>query len=303
VLDELTVSYVTTGRDVLRGQQQVDACIGPPLILADPDFDLASGDTSITSSYDRDTQSDVLPDFYKFDRLQGTRDEGLSIAKLMGVEPALGEGATEGLVKCHSRPILLHLATHGFFLPDTSQFKDTEGIGCSISNARDLNRLSSYENPLIRTGLALAGANTWLRKEMPPEDAADGILNGQDVAGLDLSTTELVVLSACETGLGESRFGEGVLGLRRSFHLAGARTIVMSLWKVPDKATCRVMVDFYRALLCGAPRIEALVMAQLRAKNVYGLPRCVWGAFICQGETGPINFPSTYSLLSDPKSE
>ena len=90
------------------------------------------------------------------------------------------------------------------------------------------------KNPLLRSGLALAGANAWLQGLRPPADAEDGLLTAEDVTGLDLLATELVVLSACETGLGQVHIGEGVFGLRRAFVLAGARTLVMSLWKVPD---------------------------------------------------------------------
>jgi len=100
-----------------------------------------------------------------------------------------------------------------------------------------------YENPLLRSGLALAGANTSLKGGTLPEEAEDGILTAEDVSGLDLTDTELVVLSACDTGLGEIRTGEGVFGLRRAFMLAGAKTLVMTLWKVADLTTPIIMGD------------------------------------------------------------
>lgn len=115
--------------------------------------------------------------------------------------------------------------------------------------------------------MALAGANTWLNGDTLPTGAEDGILNGQDVLGLDLRDAELVVLSACETGLGDVRAGEGVFGLRRAFFLAGARTLVLSLWKVPDRQTQELMVDFYGRLMSGEPRAEALRAAQLALKR------------------------------------
>jgi CHAT domain-containing protein len=97
------------------------------------------------------------------------------------------------------------------------------------------------------------------------------ILTAEDVSGLDLSNTELVVLSACETGLGEIQTGEGVFGLRRAFVLAGAQTLLMSLWKVPDEQTKELMVDFYKRLMSGKSRAKALREAQLamKAKEKY----------------------------------
>jgi CHAT domain-containing protein len=143
------------------------------------------------------------------------------------------------------------------------------------------------ENPMLRSGLALAGANTWLKAGNPPEEAEDGLLTAEDVTGLDLQATELVVLSACETGLGQVHVGEGVFGLRRAFVLAGARTLVMSLWKVPDEPTRELMEDFYARLLAGQARAEALRQAQLALKAKYPEP-FYWGAFICQGDPSPL---------------
>lgn len=110
----------------------------------------------------------------------------------------------------------------------------------------------------------MAGANAWLRGEGTSEEAEDGLLTAEDVTGLDLLDAELVLLSACETGLGQVHVGEGVFGLRRAFVLAGAKTLVMSLWKVPDEQTRELMGDFYKRLLAGQGRAEALREAQLR---------------------------------------
>src|SRR5207248_6339380 len=122
---------------------------------------------------------------------------------------------------------------------------------------------------------------------VPPATAEDGLLTAEDVTGLDLLDTDLVVLSACETGLGEVHVGEGVFGLRRAFVLAGAKTLVMSLWKVPDRQTQELMEDFYRRVLAGEPRAEALRQAQLAMKAKYPDP-LYWGAFICQGDPAPL---------------
>jgi CHAT domain-containing protein len=110
----------------------------------------------------------------------------------------------------------------------------------------------------------------------------DGLLTAEDVAGMNLLETELVTLSACETALGSVRVGEGVFGLRRAFVLAGARTVVMSLWTVSDQATAALMEDFYRRMAGGQPPGAALRAAQLSLMKPYPDPRD-WGAFICQG--------------------
>jgi CHAT domain-containing protein len=103
-------------------------------------------------------------------------------------------------------------------------------------------------------GLVLAGANAWLQgRQLPPEDG-DGFLTGEDASGLDMLSTDLVVLSACETGLGDIKIGEGVFGLRRAFLLAGTKTLLISLWKVPDLQTRMLMEEFYRNVLQGRPR-------------------------------------------------
>ena len=140
---------------------------------------------------------------------------------------------------------------------------------------------------MLRSGLALAGVNHWLKGGSPSLEAEDGLLTAEDVSGLDLTDTSLVVLSACETGLGEIHVGEGVFGLRRAFALAGASTLVMSLWKVPDLQTQELMEDFYRRILGGQGRAAALREAQLALRARYPQPR-YWGAFICQGEPGPL---------------
>ena len=126
---------------------------------------------------------------------------------------------------------------------------------------------------MLRSGLVLAGANTWLKAGNPPEEAEDGLLTAEDVTGLDLLATELVVLSACETGLGQVHVGEGVFGLRRAFVLAGAKTLVMSLWKVPDEQTRELMEDFYRRLLAGRGRSRGA--AQGAARDEGEVPRPV----------------------------
>jgi len=141
--------------------------------------------------------------------------------------------------------------------------------------------------PLLLDGEALTLRALKLDGAALPPEAEDGLLTAEDVSGLDLLATELVVLSACETGLGEVRTGEGVFGLQRAFTLAGAKTLVMSLWSVPDEATRELMEDFYTRLLSGEGKADALRNAQLTLRRKYPDP-FFWGAFICQGDPGPL---------------
>jgi hypothetical protein len=210
---------------------------------------------------------------YHFPRLPGTRVEGECVGRQLGVQPLLAGAALEGSLKAGRSPRILHLATHGFFLPDLQRDpnqlgRNLESMG--IGDAPCLGRLSGpgMENPMLRSGLALAGANTFLRGAALPAEAEDGLLTAEDVTGLDLLDTELVVLSACDTGLGAVLFGEGVFGLRRAFIVAGAKTLVTSLWKVPDLATAFLMDRFYDNLLSrGLDRDLALSQAQRATRD------------------------------------
>jgi CHAT domain-containing protein/tetratricopeptide (TPR) repeat protein len=310
LLDSYSISYVNTGRDVLRFAAPASGQAAEPLVVADPDFDLddrvvrslpASG-VGVPASAGRGGPEDRLKpglqpagrlsrDFdrgYHFQPLPGTRTEGERVAALLGVRPWLGADALEGRLKQQCRsPRLLHLATHGFFLKD--QPHDPNRAFHDLGVTGEPGRLCGPlpENPLLRAGLALAGANTWLRGGSPPADAEDGLLTAEDVSGLDLLDTELAVLSACQTGLGDVQTGEGVFGLQRAFILAGAKTVVMSLWEVPDDATRALMEDFYRRLLNGEPRAAALEAAQQGLRRTHPEPY-FWGAFVCLGNPGPL---------------
>jgi CHAT domain-containing protein len=146
------------------------------------------------------------------------------------------------------------------------------------------------DDPLFRSGVVLAGANTWLAGGSPPAEAENGLLGAAELMALDLDGTELAVLSVCDTGRGEPSRSEGVFGLRRAFALSGARTIVMSLWKVPDDDTRELMERFYDGLLGEPPlaRVDALRCAQRALAKQRPDQPFRWGAFICQGDPSPI---------------
>lgn len=289
LIDDFELSYLSAGRDVLRFGTSTEGQPSGPLVIADPDFDLI-GDGDVAPSLDDSFHShsrdlDGGQDrFHLVDRLPGTRLEGRQIADLLGARLWLADQALDRLVKqsCRS-PRILHFATHGFFFED--QRHDPEQEVRDLSWSRPI--ASDMENPMLRSGLVLAGYNTWLRRGLLRSDAEDGVLTAEDITGIDLSNTELVVLSACHTGEGDIHVGEGVFGLRRSFVLAGARTLVMSLWTVADEQTQKLMAAFYRGLVHGQPRGEALRTAQLQIKSEHSDPY-FWGSFICQGDPGKL---------------
>lgn len=286
LIDKFHFTYLSAGRELLRPRAESDA--GPPFVLADPNFDLAStsGAASREDARSRRRAGGLRRSGLTFGRLAGTYEEGRAVAKLLGVTPALYNDALKERVTALRSPAILHLATHGFFLPakrDGAQRARYDFSGLAGVYGSGFERLAHQENPLLRSGLALAGANTWLHGGALPEGAGDGILNAVDVSGLDLSGTRLVVLSACETGLGDVSTGEGIHGLRRAFMLVGARTLIMSLWKVPDQHTRELMLSFYRHFLSGETPARALLEAQLEIRSRHAHP-LFWGGFICQGD-------------------
>jgi CHAT domain-containing protein len=187
-----------------------------------------------------------------------------------------GMRASESAIKQIQAPSILHVATHGFFLEDP---KRTQTIDNSQDKVRGAHPDTDLENPLLRSGLALAGAN--LRHSGP----AKGILTALEASNLNLWGTKLVTLSACDTGVGEVRNGEGVYGLRRAFVLAGAESVVMSLWPVSDYATREIMASYYKGLKKGLGRGEALrqtKLAMLKRKDRQH--PFYWASFIQSGE-------------------
>lgn len=253
LIDRYPIRYLSAARDWLRLTERANHPSNAPLVIANPDFNL-------------DAPTSGKP----FSKLAHTRTEGQNIAAKLGVTPKMGANARRDVITACCSPRILHIATHGFFLPHT----DTPIPGGRIFE------LATHNNPMLRSGLAFAGANAWNANQPHAEDA---ILTAENVSALDLLGTELVVLSACETGLGDLEAGEGVFGLRRAFVLAGAQTLVMSLWEVPDRETQMLMDNFYTRIIGGEPPAEALQAAQRDLKNERPNPM-YWGAFICQGK-------------------
>jgi CHAT domain-containing protein len=278
------ITYLTSGRDLLRFGTPAVAT-GDAVVVANPDYDdvgslLAQGDTSVQSSRSIDLDRGGV----NFLPLDGTAKEAVALKDLLKVEDknVLTQAeATEARVKQLQGPRLLHIATHGFFLKDNEL---PAAAARTAAFSQDQVPVPVGENPLLRSGLALAGANGRRSGEHD-----DGILTAAEVAQMDLRGTQLVVLSACETGLGDVQNGEGVYGLRRALVLAGAETQVASLWKVADEATKNLMVDYYTRLLKGEGRSAALREAQRTMINSAERSHpYYWAAFVSIGRWTPL---------------
>jgi tetratricopeptide (TPR) repeat protein/CHAT domain-containing protein len=278
--------YIASGRDLLRkpakssGQDMV--------IFAAPDY-IAGGQIDLPET---GVQLLPLPHLAKnaADLEAEVKPWNWPVRIYSGVE------ATETQLRAIHSPRILHFSTHGFFLPETmggpARFSF---LGC-MTDSKGLQQQVTLKNPMYRSGIALAGAqvtlDAWKRGETPPTDS-DGILSAEEVGDLDLHGTWLVVLSACDTGIGQSRSGEGVMGLRRGFAQAGAQNLLMTLWPVFDVPSGQLMLDFYSALHQNNNPSEALAKVQKNwlvklHQKVGLLPAVVMaGAFIVNSQ-GPI---------------
>ena len=221
----------------------------------------------------------------KLEYLSGTKEEITNIAFLMKnskwevlSRSDKGSGEYEFKKDLETKvPGVLHIATHGFAFPDELK-KET--------NLVDLNQTSTYkisEDPMVRCGLLLSGANiSWMGnpQKMIEQTGDDGILTAAEVANLDLSKTKLVVLSACETGLGKIEGSEGTFGLKRGFKLAGVEQIIVSLWSVPDKETMELMTLFYTDLTKTLNPVISFSNAQKEMRNIYPTDPEKWAGFV-----------------------
>lgn len=168
-------------------------------------------------------------------------------------------------------PQILHIATHGFFLPEPDKKKKETGL--SQGNAYTL-----ADDPLLRSGLILSGGNYVWSGKTPIDGVEDGIATAYEISQLNLSNTELVVLSACETALGDVKGSEGVFGLQRAFKIAGVKKLIVSLWQVPDKETAELMTTFYGYWMKGKTINESFTQAQADMRKKYS--PFYWAAFV-----------------------
>jgi CHAT domain-containing protein len=279
-LDEkLILSQFVSSRELLQrdpvniGSSQ--ATVSTFWLLGNPAFSLPG--SAATSTRNR-----------KWEALPGTQEELARIAAVcdefnVPYQRIESEAASEESVKQISgaAPRVLHFATHGFFFP--VQLVGEAARDERLEQARGRNYIAAEQHPLLRSGLILAGANTAWAGDTVAAQHEDGILTALEVSKLDLGQSELAVLSACETALGDLRTGEGVFGLQRAFRSAGVSALIMSLWKVPDRPTAEFMELFYRNWLTGMRKVDAMRSARRTLRERYSDPR-IWAAFILIGE-------------------
>jgi len=294
MIEKYSISYLSSGRDLLNYKDTITSFGGDAIVIADPNYDndLIPELTDPFAYIERDTlsvqtrgpadHSECLADLFM--PIPATALEGQRVTQILSrnvngtVKAYYHERAAERVLKeIDVSPRVLHIATHGYFCPKSS-FSDTGEL---------------TENPLLYSGLALAGANRTVARESNDSgdmNTDDGILTALEVSGLNLSETGLVVLSSCNSGIGRLRDDpEGIYGLRRAFQLAGARSVIMSLMPVPDQATEDLMDRYYTNWLTGSKKSVALRQAALKMlderRHKYGVAHPLfWAGFILLGD-------------------
>jgi CHAT domain-containing protein len=271
VAEKFPIAYMGSGRDLTR-KPSIEAAKSL-VVFADPVFD-ASGKVSSAKEMVamRSAEADVFGAI-NLPPLPGTKAEAEQLEVIAAgagwdIKTTTGDEATESSVREAKKPGVLHLATHGFYLNSFSPPAENGTRGMSVvgfNNEEDKKQNENGVDPMRASGVALTGAQQTLKlwsQRKAPDPKTDGILTAEEVASLDLNGTWLVTLSACETGVGEARSGEGVFGLRRAFMMAGAENLLMTLWPVSDDTTASIMADFYTEALATGDAPGSLAKVQ-----------------------------------------
>ncbi len=275
VIDNSNIVLLSNTKDLYLKQQKLEPAVEKQvaMMFGNPQFYVKTrpGQPTAESGLTRENVEVVQ-------QLPGTEKEIQEVKDYLGrkgweINDYTEQNAEESAIKQINSPRIFHVATHGFFQPDN--------IEASALDA-ELNENYLYENPLLKSGLLLTGAGDILNETKYNYNIENGILTAYEAMNLNLDQTDLVVLSACETGLGELQAGEGVYGLQRAFLVAGAKTIIMSLFKVSDEATQQLMVKFYRKWLDTGNKRQAFIDAKKEIRNEYRDP-IYWGPFVMIG--------------------
>ncbi len=272
VLDNSNIVLVNNTKEILLNKYKSSTSERAKIatIFGDPQFYVATepGKPTRESGISRE-KAEIIS------KLPGTRGEVKGLESLLNekgwkTDEYLSSEATEERIKKVNSPRVMHIATHGFFQADAKK----------TARLDEANYL--YDNPLLRSGLLLTGAGDIFNKTKFNYNVDNGILTAYEAMNLNLDQTDLVILSACETGLGEVESGEGVYGLQRSFLVAGAKSVIMSLFKVSDEATKELMVSFYEKWMSTGDKRGSFIQAKKEIRNKYKDP-IYWGPFVMIG--------------------
>ncbi|MDN4166098.1 CHAT domain-containing protein [Cytophagales bacterium LB-30] len=286
VVDYQQIRLLSNLRELLEAPEVPSSTQNHAVLMGYPNFGGEQEEKSIDYAAIVQSVSQENPDNFGLTRggispLPGTKTEIEGISTLLKTtqwktETYLAEQANEAQIKSTHNPAVLHIATHGFFIENTSEKTDWV-YSTDVKDGKN--------NPLLRSGILLSGAAESIAKQLqnePLQGQEDGILTAYEAMNLSLDHTQLVVLSACETGSGEVSNGEGVYGLQRAFKVSGAQNVLMSLWKVDDSATQQLMNAFYTNWMASGNKHEALRKAQIDLQQKYPDPY-YWGAFVMIG--------------------
>lgn len=283
LIEDKNLHYIAALRDIIDIKQNPSKKPTDAVLIGNPKFgyDLSSLPEN-KENFGNDLIASRGGYGFVLSELPGTKTEIETIKQQLeknNIKTTLlaEEKANEAEVKKIKNPSVLHIATHGFFLEDFSE--ETLAQFSKIEQAY-------YKNPMMRSGIFFSGANNTYSLNTANinqlKDFEDGMLTAFEAMNLSLDKTELVILSACETGLGKVKNGEGVFGLQRAFKLAGAKSIIMSLWPVSDDATMELMVNLYNSWMATGDLYTSFKVAQMAVKTKYPEPY-FWGAFVLNG--------------------
>ena len=306
LVDGFDFTYVPSGRSLLSSAEE-PASPDSVVVLADPDFgavlpgpppsngnDPVLAMRSLTGErFFATLRADLEKRAWAPIPLPGSRQEAASIKRLLPqAQLFLGADATKQRLLRLPTPGILHLATHGFFLEDAPESTDSRAVAHFGALGED-PLVARPADPLLRSGLVFAGARATAASgaSSPPSPPESALVTALELAGLNLWGTQLVVLSACDTGRGDVKLGQGVYGLRRAFLVAGAETVVMSLWQVNDETTRELMEAYYSNLLAGQGRATALHAAMRQLRQTRPHPH-YWAPFIAMGRETPLRLPT-----------
>ena len=298
LIDELDIRLLNTTRDIVAEKKKLNISKPSAVLVGNPAFEIANSTPQYVTA-----SPVILRSAYDLGKLKSkawvnlpkSEVEILAIREILAkkqynVQLFTKEQATETAIKQQISPTILHLATHGYFVAIDNESIERLANSDKLKGPEKLALLrfvvdtfAAYQSePSLHSGLVLAGANNNAQIQTG-KLTEDGILTAYEVNGLDLNQTELVVLSACETGVGEIKNGEGLYGLQRSFQVAGAENVIMSLWAVKDNVAQAFMTTFYANWLQnGLSKQDAFRKTQLDIRNKYS-ESMFWGGFIMTG--------------------